>query len=263
MMSDLLVEKQDGVCTLTLNRPDKLNAFTARLSNQLIQALKEASQDDEVRAIVITGAGRGFCSGLDLTGVAELISTEKSRHDRLDTLEWVGRLTFAIVNNDKPVIAAINGPAAGAGLAMALSCDLRVMKSTAKITTGYIRNGLSPDAGMTYYLPRLIGLAKAMELILTGRDVEAAEAEQLGLANAVFSSEDFSDSVHAFASKIASGPPIAMTLSKRLLVQSYDGQLTTQLKDELNSIRQCFGSQDATEAVRAFFEKRKPNFIGH
>ncbi|BCJ87976.1 enoyl-CoA hydratase/isomerase family protein [Effusibacillus dendaii] len=261
-MSELMIETQNGIRTLRLNRPERLNAFTSPLSSQLIDALQQASADDEVRVVVITGEGRGFCSGLDLTAVSELTSRQKSRHERLDDLEWVGRLTLSIVHNDKPVIAAINGAAAGAGLAMALACDFRVLKASAKITTGYIRNGLSPDAGMTYFLPRLVGLAKATELILTGRDILAEEAERLGLANAVFEEEEFEEGVRRFAETLAAGPPIAMTLSKRMLAEAQDADLVTQLKRELASIHKCFASGDTREAVQAFLEKRRPVFRG-
>lgn len=261
-MEHIMVETKDGVRTLTLNRPERLNAINETLSNEIIQAISEASADDEVRVIVITGSGRGFCAGLDLNDYAKRKADTSSRYQKLDDLGWVGHQALGIVHCDKPVIAAINGIAAGAGLALALACDLRFMSADTKITTGYIRRGLSPDAGTTYFLPRLVGQAKAAELILTGRDIYPDEAERLGLVNEVFSHHEFLDQVMNVAKEIATGPPIAITLSKRLLAASPDLDLTTILKQEYAFIKQCFGTKDAQEGVRAFAEKRKPVFRG-
>lgn len=261
-MPELIVENANGVRTLKLNRPERLNAYTTEMSNQLIEELNRASMDDEVRVIVITGEGRGFCSGIDLTNVGKGRPDDRSRYDRLDELSWVGRMALAICKNDKPVIAAVNGVAAGAGAAMAMACDFRLMKSTARFTTGYIRNGLCPDAGMSYFLPRLIGLARATELVLTGRDVSAEEAVQIGLANQVIPEEQWEEGVREFAERLAAGPPIALTYSKRLLIDGLETNLETHLKRELVLIHKCFQSEDTKEAVQAFFEKRKPEFQG-
>ncbi|GMA59124.1 2-(1,2-epoxy-1,2-dihydrophenyl)acetyl-CoA isomerase [Alicyclobacillus sacchari] len=261
-MNPLIVETQDGVRTLTLNRPERLNAINDQLSSELIQALEEASVDDQVRVAVITGSGRGFCAGLDLVDFSQTHSSATSRYNQLDELGWVGRQALAIAHCDKPVIAAINGIAAGAGLALSLACDIRFMSASAKVTTGYIRRGLSPDAGMTYFLPRLVGQAKAAEWILTGRDIYPEEAERTGLVNRMFPDAEFYDQVMKFAGELASGPPIAMTLSKRLLVASQDADLTTILKQEYAFIKQCFGTKDVQEGVQAFVEKREPVFRG-
>ncbi|MDW7674258.1 MAG: enoyl-CoA hydratase/isomerase family protein [Bacillota bacterium] len=263
-MSKLLIDTQSGIRTLTLNNPERLNAINDDLSSQLEQALKEASADDEVRVIVITGKGRGFCAGLDLSDFAAKHNkmASRTRYERLDDLGWVGRQALGIVGCDKPVIAAINGIAAGAGLALALACDLRFMAASARVTAGYIRRGLSPDAGMTYFLPRLVGQTRATELILTGRDITPAEAEKIGLVNAVYSDEEFEQRVMEFAAELAGGPPIAMTFSKRLLVGSQDSDLTAILKQELSLIKACFETKDVMEGIQSFVEKRKPNFRG-
>jgi 2-(1,2-epoxy-1,2-dihydrophenyl)acetyl-CoA isomerase len=260
-MDELLIDTKDGVRTLTLNRPERLNAINNELSSQLEKALTQASSDDEVKVVVITGNGRGFCTGLDLADQAAR-SVNRTRHQQLDDLAWVGRLTLGIVHCDKPVIAAINGIAAGAGFALTLSCDLRFMSANARVTTGYIRRGLSPDAGMSYFLPRLIGRTRAAELILTARDIDPSEAERIGLVNQVFSDEEFHERVNQFARELASGPPIAMTFSKRLLAASPDSDLSTMLKQELSLIKVCFGTKDVKEGLQAFTEKRKPNFTG-
>lgn len=261
-MEHILIDTLKGVRTLTLNRPERLNAINNQLSTEIIQAIKEASADDEVRVILITGKGRGFCAGLDLVDRGNRDISTLSRHETLDDLGWVGHQALSIVNCDKPVIAAINGAAAGAGFALALACDLRFMAADAKVTAGYIRRGLSPDAGMTYFLPRLIGMAKAAELIYTGRDISALEAEKIGLVNGVFEQEEFQDKVMDFALKLAEGPPIALTYSKRLLAASTETDLVTILKQELASIKTCFQSKDVQEGVKAFAEKRKPVFRG-
>jgi 2-(1,2-epoxy-1,2-dihydrophenyl)acetyl-CoA isomerase len=260
-MDELLIDTKDGVRTLTLNRPERLNAINNVLSSHLEHALIQATSDDEVRVVVITGSGRGFCTGLDLADQATR-SVNRTRHEQLDDLAWVGRLILGIVHCDKPVIAAINGIAAGAGFALSLSCDLRFMSENARVTTGYIRRGLSPDAGMSYFLPHLIGGTRATELILTGRDMDSTEAERIGLVNQVFSDEEFRERVYQFARELASGPPIAMTFSKRLLGASPNCDLTTMLKQELSLIKVCFGTKDVKEGLRAFTEKRKPVFTG-
>ncbi|HWK21494.1 MAG TPA: enoyl-CoA hydratase/isomerase family protein [Ureibacillus sp.] len=261
-MEHILIETKDGVRTLTLNRPERLNAVNDTLSKEIILAISEASNDDDVRVIVITGSGRGFCSGLDLTDSAKRSLDEQTRSQKLDELGWVGHQALGIVQCDKPVIAAINGTAAGAGFALALACDLRFMSATAKVTAGYIRRGLSPDAGMSYFLPRLVGQTRAAELILTGRDINSDEAERIGLVNGVFAEEEFLEQVIIFAKELAEGPPVAMTFSKRLLTSSPDTDLTTILKQEYALIKQCFGTKDVQEGIRAFAEKRKPVFRG-
>ncbi len=176
-----------GVRTIMLDRPERLNAVNSTLATELPAALTEAAWDDNVRVVVITGAGRGFCAGLDLRDPALL--DQSTRVGRLDDLGWVGRWVLAMASCEKPVIAAVNGPAAGAGFGLALAADLRLVSTAATLTAGYVRVGLSPDAGMTYYLPRIIGLGPATDILLTGRDVSAEEALRLGLATSVYPAE--------------------------------------------------------------------------
>ncbi|GMA61416.1 enoyl-CoA hydratase-related protein [Alicyclobacillus fastidiosus] len=262
-VEDLLIEDIGEVRVLKLNRPHRLNAFDASMSGHLIDALTGASRDDSVRAVVITGCGRGFCSGLDLSRFTDGSLFPSTRHARLDELEWVGRLIEGIVHNDKPVIAAMNGVAAGAGLSMALACDFRYVAQTAKLTTGYIRRALSPDAGMTYLLPRIVGHAMATDLILTGRDVTADEALRIGLVHQVVAPEELVESALEFAQRLAAGPPIATTLSKRLLISSYEATLVQQLKAELQDLKQCLETEDVREGITAMMEKRVPKFQGN
>lgn len=250
----------DGVCTITLDRPDRLNAVNARLADELPAALHAAAADDAVRAVVITGAGRGFCAGLDLSEPVSL--TRGSRHERMDPLYWVGKWVLALIGCEKPVIAAVNGAAAGAGFGLALACDLRIVARSARLTAGYVRRGLSPDAGVTWFLPRLVGHGRATDIMLTGRDVLADEAERIGLATRVVDDADVLSAAQQFAAELAAGPPMALALTKRLLAESAFATLEGQLRSELVHIKSCFASADVREALAAFQEKRAPVFRG-
>lgn len=250
----------DGVRTVTLDRPARLNAVNPALAAELPAALDEAARDDLVRAVVITGAGRGFCAGLDLADPAML--GDGSRAERLDALAWVGRWVEAVVACEKPVVAAVNGAAAGAGFGLALACDVRLVSAAATMTAGYARRGLSPDAGVTYFLPRLVGLSRAADIVLTGRDVPPDEAERIGLASRVLAADGFAEAALAYARQLAAGPPVALALTKRLLAQSFDRPLEAQLRDELAHIKTCFATADVREAIAAFGEKRLPAFRG-
>lgn len=259
---ELLVQTAQGVRTITLNRPERLNALNAALAEAIQAAINAASSDDAVRVIVLTGAGRGFCAGLDLSDSAAAALDGQNRHTKLDVLGWVGRQALTLTMCDKPIIAAINGAAAGAGLSLALAADIRLMAAGTRITTGYLRRGLVPDGGMAYFLPRLVGTSRAAELILTARDIDAEEAERMGLVSRVFPAEGFQEAVTSYAAELASGPPIAHTLAKRLLAQSPDLDLRTMLQLELASIKMCFTTEDVREGMLAFLQKRKPAFQG-
>ena len=251
MPSPLLVDTTpNGVRTITLDRPERLNAVNAALATALPAALDEAAADDAVRVVVLTGAGRAFCAGLDLVEPAML--GERSTAERLDPLAWVGRWVMAVRSCEKPVIAAVNGPAVGAGFGLALAADLRLVASGATLAAGYVRRGLSPDAGVTYFLPRLVGASRAADIIFTGRDVSADEAAAIGLASAVLPSEGFLARVVEYAARLAAASPVALALTKRLLTQSPDVALATQLQSELVHIKTCFATPDVQQALAAF-----------
>ncbi|HEY2374617.1 MAG TPA: enoyl-CoA hydratase-related protein [Gemmatimonadaceae bacterium] len=256
----LVATSATGVRTITLNRPERLNAVNPRLADELPRAIDDAARDDAVRVVVITGAGRGFCSGLDLSEPPRL--PDGDLHERLDPLAWVGRWVVACVQCEKPLIAAINGSAAGAGFGLALATDIRLIARSGRVTAGYVRRGLSPDAGVSYTLPRLVGLARASEIILTGRDLDADEAQRIGLVAAVFDDATFGADAMAYAERVAAGPPIAYALTKRLLSTTFDVALEDHLARELTSIKVCFASHDVAEAIRAFQEKRAAVFRG-
>lgn len=257
----LLVDKgNDGVCTITLNRPDRLNAVNVRLSQELPDAIERASVDDDVRVIVITGSGRAFCSGLDLSD-PEAVRTS-TRKERLDPMRWVGRWVLAITQCDKPIVAAVNGTAAGAGFGLALACDVRVLHSSASFTAGYVRRGLSPDAGVSWFLPRIVGHARAMDILLTGRDITSSEAVDMGLASVALEGASYATGLLQYAARLAAGPPIALALTKRLMLDSSSSTLESHLRHELTHIKTCFQSNDVKEAISAFGEKRPPVFTG-
>ena len=249
-----------GVRTITLNRPDRLNAVNERLAGELPRAVDEAASDDAVRVVLVTGAGRGFCSGLDLSEPPRL--PDGDLRQRLDALAWVGRWVLSIVGCEKPVIAAVNGPAAGAGFGLALAADIRVVARGARVSAGYVRRGLSPDAGVSYFLPRHAGLARASEIVLSGRDVDADECMRIGLAAAVLEDDGFATAAASYAERYAAGPPVAFALSKRLLASSANATLEDHLERELSAIKTCFASEDVGEALRAFAAKRAPVFRG-
>jgi 2-(1,2-epoxy-1,2-dihydrophenyl)acetyl-CoA isomerase len=257
----LLVETSaEGVRTLTLDRPDKLNAVNGALASSFSSAVADAAAEDAVRVVVITGSGRAFCAGLDLSEPPTLPSS--TRVERLDPYAWVGTWVRSVVHCEKPVIAAVNGPAAGAGFGLALACDLRIVAASARMTAGYVRRGLSPDAGVSYFLPRHVGLARAADVLLTGRDVDAEEAARIGLATEVVADDAFADRVRQYATQLAMGAPVAQALTKRLLARSLDTELDVALRDELVSIKECFTTRDVAEAIAAFREKRRPRFRG-
>lgn len=264
-MSDLvLTETRDRVRTIALNRPERLNALTDELANAMIAAVEAADHDDDVNVIVITGAGRGFCAGLDLIERLNRnrTGTPPGRYARTDDTGWVGRQALVISGASKPIIAAVNGAAAGAGLSIALAADIRLFATGARVTTGYARRGLSPDGGMSWFLPRIVGLTRAADMILTGRDITADEALQTGIAAAVYPDDSFRADVHAYAARLATNAPIGMTYSKRLLAQSPGNSLPTQLRTELQLIGRAFQTEDVKEALAAFTEKRPPVFQG-
>jgi 2-(1,2-epoxy-1,2-dihydrophenyl)acetyl-CoA isomerase len=249
-----------GVHTITLNRPERLNAVDQTLADELPRALDAVAREDAVRVVLITGAGRGFCSGLDLSTPPHL--PDATRAERLDAFAWVGRWVLSVARCEKPVVAAVNGPAAGAGFGLALAADIRLVAASARLTAGYVRRGLSPDAGVSFLLPRIVGLSRATEILFTGRDIDAAEAERIGLAAMVIADDGFADHAYEFAERLAAGPPNALALTKRLLTTSLETSFEAQLERELAYIKTCFASSDAAEALAAFAEKRRPQFGG-
>ena len=258
----LLYSVQDQIATLTLNRPERLNALGDSLREDLHDAVVKSAADPNVRVLVITGAGRGFCSGGDVKAMSE--RDQAGRGSSLkDKIEPSRDATILAMRDcPKPIIAAVNGPAAGAGFNLALACDMRIASTAAKFTQAFVRRGLHPDWGGTYFLPRIVGTAKACELIFTGETLDAAEALRLGIVNAVAAPEELMAKAYALAAKIASGPPIAIRLAKRAIYHNQDCDLRAGLEYETYAQNTCRETEDSKEGVKAFIEKRAPKFQG-
>ena len=259
-MADLEYTLDDGIGTILLNRPHRKNAFTMDMIDQWASVLVSARTDPGVRVIVLTGAGDAFCSGVDL-------STENQRPSPLgrkqQLSEHIHRIALAMEDLDKPVIAAVNGVAVGAGMDMALMCDMRIIARSARLSEGYIRVGLVPGDGGCYYLPRLVGPAKALELLLTGDFIDAEEAARLGIANHVVDDHDLHATVTTLARKLADAPPIAVGVIKRALYQSARCDLRTALDLISSHMAVVSSTQDSAEALAAFREKRPGRYAGH
>lgn len=259
----LLTERHDHVAVLTLNRPHKLNALDSQLREAMLDAVASVQADDDVRAVIFTGSGRGFCSGADLTGGGGGEAMPPTQNDHLDDLGWVGRQALAVYGLDKPVIAAVNGVAAGAGMSLALACDLRVGSEKARFKTVFIERNLSPDSGMSFFLPRIVGYSRAADLIYTSRAVEAEEAHRIGLLDRLVDHDQLLETAIELASQMADWPPLALRVSKRVLQHNMECDLDAALRYELTSL--SYGNRavnDRKESLAAFRERRKPKFTG-
>jgi 2-(1,2-epoxy-1,2-dihydrophenyl)acetyl-CoA isomerase len=260
-------EKRGHVAVLTLNRPERLNAISPVLRDEVHEAVGAAHGDDAVRALVVTGAGRGFCSGVDLTGAVRAGAGGErppaSQNDKLDEMAWVGRWAKLFFAFDKPVIAAVNGVAAGAGMSMALAADLRVGCENTRFKTVFIERSLSPDSGMSYFLPRIVGYARAADLIFTSRAVDAEEAYRLGLIDRLVEADALVAEAVKLAEEMSQWPPLALRVSKRVLQHNLEAPIEEALRYEtmgLSFARRA--SNDARESFLAFSEKRKPTYTG-
>ena len=258
----LRVEISDQIGTITLDRPEKLNALSIDLHNEMVEAAAQLQADDDVRVVIVTGAGRGFCSGADLTARPGQLPRE-SQNQRMDEFGWVGHQALAFGQLDKPTIAAVNGVAAGAGMSLALSCDLRVGSEQARFKVVFLERSLSPDAGLTWFLPRVVGYPKAVELVQTSRFVESDEALQIGLLNQRVAHEELITSARALAHEIAFWPPLASRAAKRVMQRNLNATLEEALRNEITAISHATRSEhDVREAQASFVEKRPPVFTG-
>lgn len=262
----ILVEKNAGVLTLTLNRPDKLNALNVALMDELARVLRKANTDDKVKAAILTGAGRAFCSGLDLSEPFAAIDTKRkglNRNVKTQPYVGIGWLVEQIEEFTKPIIAAVNGIASGIGLGLACACDIRIASEKARYASIFVKRGITPDAGTTYYLPRLIGFNKSLEVMLSGEFIEAEESKQIGLSNMVVPADDLMTEAKNYATKLATGPSLAIELTKRLVRDSMKApDLRTQMTNESLASGIMGQTEDAIEGTMAFLEKRPPNFKG-
>jgi 2-(1,2-epoxy-1,2-dihydrophenyl)acetyl-CoA isomerase len=263
-MSSVLYEKSGAVATISLNRPQVLNAFDRTMHEELFEAVEGAAEDRAVRCVVLRGEGRAFSTGADLA--QEL--APKGDHDREppDLGEYLrgtyGRLVGRLAALEKPVVAALHGPVYGAGLGVALACDLRVAARGARMSVAFVRIGLTPDAGTSFFLPRLVGLGRALEMGLLGEEVGADEAHRIGLVNRVVPEEPLREETVALAERLAALPTVALAQAKRTLGASFEGDLATALEAEAVAQTLCGFTRDHREGVAAFLEKRPPRFVG-
>ncbi len=257
----IILEKADHVATVTLNRPERLNAFTVQLHDELIHLLEELDQDEDVRVLVITGAGRGFCAGEDVKerpAETTRVRTAKRILDRKD------RDAFPAILQDmmKPAIAAVNGPAVGQGLSLALACDIRIGSENARLGAVWTRRGIPPESCGAYNLVHIVGIAKACELVFTGRIIEAPEALAIGMLNRLVPADELMPVTMELAKEIASGPPVAMGMSKRMLYEVPRTDMMTHWQMNNYALEYCFETEDREEGIRSFLEKRAPKFQG-
>lgn len=262
MYETVLLEKDGGVATVALNRPKVLNAFSMQLHEEIYDALNAAAADDETRCIVLRGEGKGFSAGADLAEVVE----GDDDPDGPDLGEYLrktyGRLITRMVGIEKPIVAVLHGPVYGAGLGLALACDLRLAAESAKFSVAFIKIGLIPDAGVTFFLPRVVGLGRAMQMSMLGEALDAQEAHRVGLVNEVFPDEKLEEETAALAGRLAGLPTQALGRIKHTLHKSFEGDLAAALEAEAVGQTFCGYTQDHKEGIAAFFEKRDPTFTG-
>jgi len=258
-MKTLIVNRADGVVTVTLNRPEKKNAINGDMWDELLATFNEIGDNSDDRVVVLTGAGGAFCSGADLSGGGDV--TGKNRH-QLASMRYIGSVCMALHRLPQPVIAKVSGVAVGAGLNMALGCDLIVASDEARFSEIFARRGLSVDFGGTWLLPRLIGLHRAKELTLFADIISAKEALEMGLVNRVVPAAELDRFVDDWARRLAGGPPIALAQTKRMLNNAFLMTLEQSLEDEGWSQTVNFSTSDTAEAIAAFQQKREPVFKG-
>lgn len=267
MTDHLLEDFADGVATLTLNRPEARNALTGEMLNALNEAVRRLAADPEVRCVVLTGTGNAFCAGGDVKGQAKAAAERASGasfsiEQRVHGLRAGMETSRLLHEMPKPTLAVIPGAAAGAGLSLALACDLRIVAAEAKLTTAFAKVGASGDYGGSYFLPRLVGAAKARELYFTADLISGQEAFELGLVNHVYPAADLPDQARAFARKLAALPTVAIGYMKRNLNAANEASLSQVLDIEAEHMVRTMMTEDHANAARAFVEKRAPEFKG-
>lgn len=260
---DLIYERHDNVALITFNRPEKLNALGAVLRREQLEVIQEVRDDDSIRAVVFTGAGRGFCSGADLTGGGGGGGEGPTQTQLLDEFSWVGNQAKAVYGLDKPTIAAMNGVAVGAGMSFALACDLRVGSENARFKTVFAERNLSPDSGMSFFLPRIVGYSRAADLIFTSRNCDAEEAYRMGLLDRLVPHDELIERSLELAGQMAFWPPLAIRAGKRVLQHNIEADLDSALRYELAGLGHARKAvNDAKESALSFREKRAPKFTG-
>jgi len=257
MPDDILVEKKGRVLVVTLNRPEVLNAFRMTMAAELVQALRQADEDDSVGCVVLTGAGRGFCSGADVRGFFDSLRQATEGPNAAGSIVGLPRFMLDL---KRPLIAAINGPAVGVGCTMTLPCDIRIASDRARLGFIFSRVGLVPEFGSSFLLPRIVGLGKALELCLTARIIDAQEALAIGLVNKVVPHDDLMDQAMAVATALANGPTRTLNLVKKVIHGGLVADVDQAQRNEEEAFAWCLSSPEHMEGVRAFLEKREARF---
>lgn len=258
---DLLLEKQGPVAIVTLNAPGKLNALSSAMFGSIGQVTIDLAKDDEIRVVVLTGAGRGFCSGADVTGFTRRGNSGASRFDRMQNPGYPAGDAFPRLN--KPVIGAINGPSVGAGFSLALSCDIRIANETARFGASQVSRGLVPEMGMTMYLPMIVGISNAFKMMYTAEIIGANEAKEIGLVSQVVSADQLMPTVIALANKIALNPPYSLEFTKIMAWRHKLDTIARQMDMEGWAMNICFATEDHQASVHAFVNKLPiPKYLG-
>jgi enoyl-CoA hydratase/carnithine racemase len=257
---DMLYKKEEGIATITMNRPNKKNSLSPALFQGIFNGIEDAAADEAVKVIIITGTGDSFCSGADVKAMAR--GELQRRPEIPENVERVRRAPFAMQFQEcpKPIIASINGVAVGVGLDLALSCDIRIASDKARLTVGYVRRGMVPAAGSAYFLPRLLGIDRALKLILTSEMIDAEEAERIGLVTIVVPHDELESATLEIAEKIARSPVLAVQAAKRAVYEGLSQDLETSLEYTMNIRQTLLGTEDFKESATAFVEKREPTF---
>ena len=263
--SEILYGVDGTVATITLSRPDRMNTISGTMLSQLAAALKEADEDAGVRAVILTGAGRAFCAGLDLGGQMSVEKTDTnitSSAGSSPTLDISSSPPMVLHEMDTPTVCALNGAAAGYGMDLALGCDIRLMADTAKLAAAYTKRGVLPESGGTWILPRLIGWSKAAEIVFTGRTLGADECAELGLVSRVIPGDQLMADAQTLADEIAANAPLAVQASKRMMRMGLSEQFPDHIHHVFLQLLPLLRSKDCREGMMSFLEKRKPVFTG-
>jgi enoyl-CoA hydratase/carnithine racemase len=261
-MSDMTCEIADHIATITFNRPERMNTISSAMLNELTRTFVAVNENPDVRVVVLTGTGRAFCAGLDLNEASAgkgIGSSERRAPETIDLRNTPPTVLFAM---DKPVICALNGSAAGYGMDLALGCDIRIMADNAKLAAAFVKRGVVPESGGTWFLPRMLGWAKAAEIIFTGRTLGAAECLAEGLVNKLVPADEVAEAARAMALEIAANAPLAVRASKRLMRMGLEETFETHVQHVYLQLLPLFASDDFREGVNSFLEKRPAAFTG-
>ena len=260
----IVYKKSKGIARIKMNRPETMNALNDLMGREMLEAIHNAGSDEKVRVIIFTGAGRAFSAGGDMKRFAD--NCEKTKKGKVNPALLDNLLTPKIVplirRIEKPIIASVNGAAIGFGATLALNCDLRIASDLARFGFPFVRLAVSPEMGSSYFLPRLVGMAKALDLLLTGRIIDAKESLDIGLVSRVVSADQLEKETKELAESLAKGPPISLRMLKKAVYMGINNDLDTQVQWECLTIKMCYQTEDHYEGVKAFLNKRKPQFKG-